>query len=155
MTDIVSPSKRSKMMSGIRARDTGPEMKVRRLLHRRGYRFRLHRKDLPGSPDIVLAKYRVAVFVHGCFWHWHTGCCLAKLPGTREEFWRAKLQGNKSRDETAVRALLADGWRVLVVWECWLRGCRDENLISGALSLWMESGQPFGEFSGVAGEVIG
>lgn len=143
------------MMSGIRARDTGPEMKVRRILHRQGYRFRLHRKDLPGSPDLVLSKHRAVVFVHGCFWHLHSGCRLAKVPRTREDFWRIKLEANRSRDEAAVEALLAKGWRVLVVWECWLRGCRDERLISEKLSLWMESGQPFAEFSGVAVKVLG
>lgn len=148
MTDIVSPAKRSQMMSGIRGRDTGPEMRVRRLLHRMGYRYRLQRRDLPGSPDLVLPRHRTVVFVHGCFWHFHAGCRLAKLPGTREEFWRNKLLGNRKRDAAAVDALQADGWRVLVVWECWLRACRNDETLAEALAAWMEGDQAFGEFSG-------
>lgn len=148
VTDIVSPAKRSQMMSGIRGSDTGPEIRVRRLLHRRGYRFRLHRKDLPGSPDLVLPRRRAVVFVHGCFWHFHAGCRLAKIPGTREQFWRTKLLGNRARDAAAEEALRVAGWRVLIVWECWLRACRDDEAASEALVTWMESGQSSGEFSG-------
>lgn len=135
-------------MSGIRGRDTGPEMRVRRLLHQKGYRFRLHRRDLPGSPDLVLPKHRVVVFVHGCFWHFHAGCRLARVPGTRSDFWRTKLLGNRARDGVAVDALLADGWRVLVVWECWLRASRDDEMAAEALAAWMRSEQSFREFAG-------
>lgn len=148
MTDIVSPAKRSQMMSGIRGRDTGPEMRVRRLLHGRGYRFRLHRRDMPGSPDLVLPKHRVVVFVHGCFWHFHEGCRLAKVPGSRPDFWRTKLLGNRVRDAVAIDALQADGWRVLVVWECWLRATRNDEVVAEALVAWMRSAQSFSEFSG-------
>ena len=148
VTDIVSPAKRSQMMSGIRGRDTGPEMRVRRLLHGRGYRFRLHCKDLQGSPDLVLPRHRTVVFVHGCFWHFHEGCRLAKVPGSRTDFWRTKLLGNRARDAVAIGALLAAGWRVLVVWECWLRAERDDDVVAAAIAAWMRSGQSFSEFSG-------
>lgn len=147
VTDTVSTHKRSQMMSGIRGRDTAPEMRVRRLLHRLGYRFRLHRKDLPGSPDIVLPKYHVVILVHGCFWHFHQGCRLAKIPGTREEFWRGKLLRNRERDFAAVAALRARGWRVLQVWECFLRDSKDDGALSRVLVDWMESDKPVGELS--------
>ena len=105
-------------MSGIRGKNTKPELLARRALFAAGYRFRLHRRDLPGAPDIVLPGRKVAVFAHGCFWHMHVGCKNAKLPSTRTEFWRGKLEGNVARDRRAIEALLADGWRVLTVWEC-------------------------------------
>lgn len=116
-------------------------------MHRIGYRFRLHRTDLPGSPDLVLPRYRAVVFVHGCFWHHHTGCRLAKIPGSRPDFWRTKLLGNRVRDAVAVDALLADGWRVLVVWECWLRATKNDEVAADALATWMDCGQSFSEFS--------
>ncbi|MDP3492743.1 MAG: very short patch repair endonuclease [Hyphomonadaceae bacterium] len=107
-------------MSGIRGKDTKPEMIVRRGLHARGYRFRLHDKGLPGRPDLVFPKYRAVIFVHGCFWHGHD-CHLFKWPKTREEFWRTKIQGNQVRDRLAVLRLRKLGWRVRTVWECELR----------------------------------
>ena len=119
--DIVSPEVRSGMMSGIRGKDTAPELKVRSFLHANGFRFRLHRKDLPGKPDIVLPKYKACVFVHGCFWHRHEGCALARLPKSKLDFWLAKLEGNRARDARKVEALKRTGWRVLVVWECELK----------------------------------
>ena len=109
------------MMAGIRGKDTRPEMILRRGLHARGFRFRLHDRRLPGSPDLVCAGRRAAVFVHGCFWHGHA-CPLFRLPATRQEFWRAKIEGNAARDKAAEAALLADGWRVLTIWECALKG---------------------------------
>ncbi len=107
-------------MRRVGAKDTGPEMVVRRLLHRMGYRFRLHNSVLPGRPDIVLLRYRAAVFVHGCFWHQHTDplCKLARMPKTRREFWEPKLLGNRVRDERNMGRLREEGWRVFVVWEC-------------------------------------
>ncbi|MEO5686203.1 MAG: very short patch repair endonuclease [Burkholderiaceae bacterium] len=116
MTDVVSPATRSRMMSAIRGANTRPEINVRKALHKAGYRFRLHRRDLPGTPDIVLPKYRTCIFVHGCFWHRHAGCRLTTTPATRQEFWQAKFAGNKARDRDAQRRLVDQGWRVIVVW---------------------------------------
>jgi DNA mismatch endonuclease, patch repair protein len=121
MTDVLTADQRQLNMSRIRGRDTKPEMLVRRGLHARGLRYRLHDRNLPGRPDLVFSKYRTAVFVHGCFWHAH-GCALAKLPTTRQDFWRQKLEGNAARDLRTIDALQANGWRVLVIWECALRG---------------------------------
>ena len=110
-------------MSRIRHRDTKPEMMVRRLLHAMGFRYRLHDKRLPGSPDIVFASRKKAIFVHGCFWHRHpdAGCALARMPKTRLDFWRPKLEGNRTRDVRHQSELDALGWRYLIVWECELR----------------------------------
>lgn len=118
MADIVSPEKRSDMMSGIREKDTKPEMIVRRLLHRLGYRFRLHRRDLPGKPDIVLPKWRTVIFVNGCYWHGHEDCHLFRPPKTRTEFWTDKIAGNRERDVRNCIALRDAGWSVVIVWEC-------------------------------------
>ncbi len=121
MTDRIAHEHRSWNMSRIRSRDTSPELKVRSLLHRLGYRFRLHRRELPGSPDIVLPRYRTTVFVHGCFWHRHHRCRLAYQPKTRVEFWKKKFAENVKRDALNVKALESGGWRVIVVWECELK----------------------------------
>jgi DNA mismatch endonuclease, patch repair protein len=118
MTDIVSRSKRREMMSGIRGKDTKPELVVRSLLHKRGYRFRLHAKNLPGKPDLVMAKWRTVIFVNGCFWHGHSGCPLFSLPKTRTVFWSAKIQSNTDRDRKNYAALQNAGWKIIVVWEC-------------------------------------
>ena len=119
--DIFSKEKRSDIMSRVRSRNTKPELKVRSALHKMGYRFRLHRKDLPGSPDITLPKYSAVVFVHGCFWHQHPGCRKATIPKTNREKWEQKLNRNIERDETAKNQLAAEGWKVIVLWECELR----------------------------------
>lgn len=108
-------------MAAIASKNTQPEIALRRFLHALGYRFRLHRKDLPGSPDIVLPKLRTCIFVHGCFWHHHTGCRYASTPKTRSEFWMAKFSRNVERDLENVQALEALGWKVLIVWECNVR----------------------------------
>lgn len=118
MVDIVDAQTRSRMMAGIRGRNTKPEVALRRALHARGYRYRLHVKELAGRPDFVLARYRVAVFVHGCFWHRHEGCRYSTTPATRPEFWQAKFKGNVARDRRHVRELRTEGWRVAIVWEC-------------------------------------
>lgn len=107
-------------MKAVRTQDTGPEITVRSMLHRMGYRFRVHARGLPGTPDIVLPKFRTVVFVHGCFWHAH-GCNIGRAPKSRSEYWGPKLQANKSRDRRNIRALRRDGWQVLVVWQCELR----------------------------------
>ncbi len=112
---------RSRNMAAIRGRDTSPELKVRSLLHRLGYRFRLHRRDLPGSPDIVLPRHRTLVFVHGCFWHRHPGCSRTTTPKTRADFWARKFEQNEERDQRQQRQLREMGWSVMVVWECELR----------------------------------
>lgn len=109
------------MMSTIRGRDTKPEMLVRRHLHGLGFRYRLSPRDLPGRPDLVLRRYNVAIFVHGCFWHGHDGCRFATVPATRTEFWTAKISANKARDAAAEDKLRTLGWRLAIVWECALR----------------------------------
>jgi len=121
MADIVDAATRSRMMSGIRGKDTKPELLVRRGLHSRGFRFRLHGANLPGRPDLVLPKYSAAIFVHGCFWHAHD-CSLAKMPKTRPDFWKAKLSANQARDARQLVELQTLGFRTLVIWECSLRG---------------------------------
>lgn len=115
------------MMAGIRARNTAPELALRRALHRAGLRFKLHVAGLPGSPDLVLPKWRAAVLVHGCFWHRHAECRYATTPATRPDFWATKFAGNVERDTRNHAALLAHGWRVATVWECALRKGRLEN----------------------------
>ena len=115
--DIVSPETRSRMMSGIRSKNTRPELIVRSVVHRLGLRFRLHGKGLPGRPDLVLSRHRTVILVHGCFWHRHT-CRLAATPKTRPEFWAAKFDGNVRRDAANKAALERLGWRVIEVWEC-------------------------------------
>jgi len=118
MTDSLTHERRSWNMSRIRGRDTGPEVAVRQTLHRLGYRFRLHRRDLPGRPDIALPKYRTVVFVQGCFWHRHSGCRYAYTPKTRTEFWGKKFQDTVVRDSNNRQLLQCAGWNVLYVWEC-------------------------------------
>lgn len=120
-SDPFDPEKRSTIMSHIGGKNTTPELKVRRLLHRLGYRFRLHRKDLPGTPDIVFPSRRKVIWVHGCFWHRHQGCSRGSLPATRREFWETKLNANVRRDLADQERLKALGWRYLVVWQCELR----------------------------------
>jgi DNA mismatch endonuclease (patch repair protein) len=118
--DTLSPKERSERMRRVRGKNTRPELRARSLIHQMGFRFRLHRKDLPGRPDIVLPRYKAAIFVHGCFWHRHDSlnCKLARLPKSRTEFWKTKLNNNKERDRRNNLALRALGWRVFVVWEC-------------------------------------
>lgn len=121
MTDIFNPEKRSEIMSHIKGRNSGPELAVRSLLHRMGYRFRLHQKALPGRPDIVLPRYRSVIFVHGCFWHRHKDCRFAYTPKSRIDFWKAKFEANIIRDEKVNSDLERLGWQVIIVWECELR----------------------------------
>ncbi|MDT3687392.1 MAG: very short patch repair endonuclease [Pseudorhodoplanes sp.] len=121
MADIVSPEVRSRMMAGIRGKNTKPELLLRHGLHALGFRFRLHGKNLPGRPDIVFPKHRAVIFVHGCFWHGHD-CPLYRLPATRTEFWRQKITRNKNVDIRVEQAIEALGWRQGVVWECALKG---------------------------------
>ena len=132
--DVHSPAQRSLNMSRIQGRDTRPEILIRRGLHSRGYRFRLHARDLPGRPDIVLPKFRAVVFVNGCFWHGHD-CPLFRLPATRTEFWEAKIVATRVRDQLNRAALQAAGWRSYTVWECALRG-RAKRGLTDVLDAW-------------------
>ena len=118
MADVFTEEERSRVMRRVKGADTKPEMRVRRWLHAQGFRFRLHRKDLPGKPDIVLPKYKTVVFVHGCFWHGHPGCKASDLPASNREYWVAKIGRNVERDRRNQRLLRKQGWRVIVVWEC-------------------------------------
>lgn len=131
MVDKLSTERRSWNMSRIRAKDTKPEMVVRSLLHRLGFRFRIHRKDLPGRPDIVLPKYKTIIFVHGCFWHQHQGCIEASRPKTNTAYWHAKLEANVKRDSKNRHLLREQGWRVLRFWECEI----ERDPVSIALSI--------------------
>ena len=128
--DRVTPEQRSRNMARIRGRDTKPEMELRSALHRMGLRFRVCRRDLPGRPDIVFPRQKLAVQVRGCFWHQHVGCPAGRLPASRLEYWRPKLEGNVRRDAEKDGALVALGWRLLVVWECELKGTKAVAMIA-------------------------
>lgn len=130
MTDIVDSQRRSQLMAGIRGRDTAPELAVRRIAHRMGLRFRLHRKDLPGRPDLVFPKYKLAVFVHGCFWHQHSGCRYSHIPKSRTAYWTEKFSRNVARDRRNEEKLRVLGWQVLVIWECEVK---DEKVVEWRL----------------------
>jgi len=145
MADIVSKSVRSRMMSGIRGKNTKPEMLIRQALFARGFRYRLHRRDLPGAPDILLPKFNAALFVHGCFWHGHAGCPYFKLPSSNSEFWATKICGNVRRDEASVAVLRARGWRVLVIWECATRTKVSLDDLYEDISTWLRGSNEFKE----------
>lgn len=141
MADVVDAATRSRMMAGIRGKDTAPEMLVRRGLYARGFRYRLHGCDLPGKPDLVFTRRQAVIFVHGCFWHGHD-CHLFKWPGSRQEFWRGKIARNVGRDEVAIATLLARGWRVLTLWECAVKG-RERKPVEEVLNevvAWLDHG---------------
>ena len=121
MADVLTPEQRRLNMSRIRGKNTKPELVLRRGLHAKGFRFQLHRRDLPGRPDLVFPRYRSVILVHGCFWHGH-GCSLTKMPATRPDFWAAKIANNRDHDQRVLVALHGAGWRTLVVWECAIRG---------------------------------
>jgi DNA mismatch endonuclease (patch repair protein) len=142
MADVHTPERRSANMRAIRHKDTSPELQIRRMLFARGFRFRLHVRTLPGTPDIVLPKHKVVIFVHGCFWHGH-GCHLFKTPGTRTDFWMAKIQSNRDRDFRNEAILLDTGWRVLSIWECALKGRhkRSEVDLIEQISAWILAGE--------------
>ncbi len=135
MADVHNKATRSYNMSRIKGKDTKPEMLVRRFLHSQGFRYRLHVKDLPGKPDIVLPKYKTVIFVHGCFWHGHEGCKYYVVPKTRTEWWLSKINGNKVNDQKAFEGLKALGWKVLEVWECELKPACFENSLNNLLTL--------------------
>jgi DNA mismatch endonuclease (patch repair protein) len=128
------------MMAGIRGKDTMPELELRRALHARGFRYRLHAKGIPGRPDLALQKYGAVVFVHGCFWHRHAGCRFTTNPSTRPEFWQAKFSSNVLRDKMVRGTLLSAGWRVATLWECALRKPQQVALAVELLNKWLRSG---------------
>ena len=148
MTDVVDSETRSRMMSGIRGKDTRPELEIRHHLHRLGFRYRLHDKQLPGKPDIVLKKYHAVIFVHGCFWHRHN-CHLFKWPKTRPEFWKKKINRNHENDLKALNSLKTNGWRICIVWECSIKGA-DKNIqaIANTIARWLKSNKSMLEISG-------
>ncbi len=125
MADVFSRAKRSSIMSKIKGKNTAPELRVRRLLHALGFRFRLHRNDIPGRPDVVLPRHRKVILIHGCFWHGHSRCKRAKLPTTNVEFWQTKIAKNKARDREVRRQLRDLGWQVLELWQCQLKSVDD------------------------------
>lgn len=140
MPDVLSSTQRSYCMSRIRGKDTNPERLIRTGLFAMGFRYRLHRRSLPGSPDLVLPKHRAVIFVHGCFWHKH-GCELFRWPKTNAEFWRNKISKNSRNDKQNLIRLGAEGWRVLTVWECSLRGKRrmDQTVLIGKIARWLRA----------------
>lgn len=136
--DITDSATRSRMMSGIRSKDTKPELLVRQVLHRIGLRFRLHVKELPGSPDLVFPRFKTVIFVHGCFWHQHD-CSAFKMPSSRHEFWTEKLNKNRARDLAQVNNLLGKGWRVGIVWECSIKAAAKsaDNIFFQRIADWL------------------
>jgi DNA mismatch endonuclease (patch repair protein) len=130
MTDNLTKDQRRAAMANVKSKDTGPEMKVRKLIHGMGYRYRLHRKDLPGKPDLVFPGLKKVIFVHGCFWHGHKGCAASQRPTSNTEYWNAKLDRNLKRDQKNLKALEELGWRPLVIWEC---QTRDETKMRRAI----------------------
>lgn len=140
MTDIVDPAKRSRIMASIRGKNTKPELKVRHGLHQMGVRFRLHRRDLPGRPDLVFPKYKTALFVHGCFWHRHDSCGLAYTPSDNSRKWAEKFSANVERDKRQITLLQQAGWRVFIIWECALRR-KDPSDLLAAVATELKTGK--------------
>jgi DNA mismatch endonuclease (patch repair protein) len=147
MTDRITKERRSALMASVRTKDTAPELVVRRAIFSRGFRFRLHRRDLPGVPDIVLPGKRVAIFVNGCFWHQHRGCVIAKAPSSNAAFWQEKFRKNRQRDHLATLALREEGWRVLTIWECATRNSDSLAQLGNQFAKWIKSRKLTGEFS--------
>ena len=151
MTDIVDKATRSRMMSGIRDKNTKPELVLRKAMHALGLRYRLHRKDMPGKPDIVFPRQKAAIFVHGCFWHRHEGCGFATTPATRPDFWNDKFSSNIERDRRNAEQLHADGWRVATVWECALKKAGSPDAAAREIERWLDGDADRLEF-GIIGE---
>jgi DNA mismatch endonuclease, patch repair protein len=144
MADVVDRITRSRMMSGIRGKNTQPELLLRRALHAGGFRYRLHAKELPGRPDIVLPKFKAAIQVHGCFWHRHRRCIFCTKPGSNIQFWTTKFAETVARDKRNISALKRMGWRTAVVWECALDPATAEA-VAGRLARWLKSRSNFAE----------
>ncbi len=150
MADVVDQKTRSRMMSGIRGKDTKPELIIRKKLHALGFRYKLHDRKLPGKPDMVFPKYNAVIFVNGCFWHGHN-CHLFKWPGSREEFWRKKITRTKEKDQENIEELLKRGWRVLQIWECAIKG-KERLLLDKVIEdavIWLKSSQKRLDIRGV------
>jgi DNA mismatch endonuclease (patch repair protein) len=145
MTDILTAGARSEHMSNIRSKNTSPEILVRRGLHAAGLRFRVHKKDLPGRPDVVLPRHNAVILIHGCFWHRHKGCRLTADPKTRIAFWTDKFRANQDRDQRTVRELKRLGWRILIVWECAIRNKRQSSMSIAAIVRWIHGTTTFSE----------
>ena len=142
MVDVVDKKTRSRMMSGIRGKDTIPELLIRKALFAKGFRYRLHDRRLPGKPDLVFPKYDAVIFIHGCFWHGHD-CHLFKWPSTRPEFWKNKINRNREVDERNYKKIKEDGWRILTIWECAIKGKTRLSLekIVDASEKWLKEGK--------------
>jgi len=143
MADRIDPAARSRTMAAIRSKDTQPEKWVRSALHRQGFRFRLHNKKLPGSPDLVLRKYHAVIFINGCFWHQHPGCKASHLPHTRQEFWQHKFSRNVLRDQKVLYQLKVLGWRAAIVWECGLKKKHREATVQHLVAWLVSSAEYF------------
>lgn len=144
MVDKIDSATRSRNMAAIKSRNTTPELLIRSGLHKRGFRFRLHVKDLPGKPDIVLPKYNAVIFINGCFWHGHPNCRLYKLPGTRTEYWQKKITRNQANDARSRALLLESNWRVCIIWECKIRASKkDLNQLIDIISDFLNSMDTF------------
>lgn len=148
--DTANRTMRSSIMSRVDQPNTGPEMRISKSLHRLGFRYRLHDKGLPGSPDLVLPKYNAVIFVHGCFWHSHKGCKYATIPSTRREFRLDKFETNRLRDKRNIDCLLSSGWRVLVVWECATKTKQEHSFecVNVMAETWLKSDETYLEISG-------
>lgn len=154
MPDIVTPEVRSRMMSGIRGKNTQPELAIRKHLYALGFRYRIHDKRKPGNPDIVLPKYHAVILIHGCFWHGHD-CHLFRIPATRQEFWQAKIERTRLNDESALQQLRDSDWRVLIIWECCIKGKRRlpiDEVIKTTVE-WLQSDDGFTHVRGKDREV--
>ena len=151
MPDVVDSATRSRMMAGIRGKNTRPEILVRKALHAKGFRYRLHPRDVPGKPDMVFPRYRAAIFVNGCFWHGHD-CALFRMPGTRTEFWEAKIERNQARDAHVRDQLRDSSWRTLTIWECALKGREAIGLtkVIADTTRWLRGGASHPDMRGTA-----
>jgi DNA mismatch endonuclease (patch repair protein) len=151
VADIVDTATRSRMMAGIRSANTRPEIAIRSALHAKGFRYRLHPRNLPGKPDMAFPRYRTALFVNGCFWHGHD-CHLFRVPGTRTDFWSGKIQRNRERDAVVRQQLQAQGWRVLTIWECAIRGREAKGLprVVAEAAKWLKSAETVCDIRGGA-----
>lgn len=149
MPDIVDPATRSRMMAGIRSGNTRPEIAIRKALHALGFRYTLHPRGIPGKPDMAFPRYRAVIFVNGCFWHGHD-CHLFRMPGTRAEFWAAKIARNRVRDDEVRRQLRDEGWRWLTIWECAIRGKETRGLpgVVAEAAAWLRGSLPSAEIRG-------